>query len=123
VVRGSWFVVYPGIFLDKRQRSDRQPATGNRQPATIRPATGNRQPATGNDPTGNRQPATGNDPTAASNWLESLRNFERFNIIFSGKIQRGPHVELSLALARFHSNSYQLNKNGLILFRKEPPFV
>jgi hypothetical protein len=110
-VRFSWFVVRGSWFI--------------RGYSWIRgnDPTGNRQPATGNDPTGNRQPATGNDPTAASNWLESLRNFERFNIIFSGKIQRGPHVELSLALARFHSNSYQLNKNGLILFRKEPPFV
>jgi hypothetical protein len=116
VVRGSWFIRGYSWIRGNDPTGNRQPATGNRQRS-------DRQPATGNDPTGNRQPATGNDPTAASNWLESLRNFERFNIIFSGKIQRGPHVELSLALARFHSNSYQLNKNGLILFRKEPPFV
>jgi len=40
--------------------------------------------------------------------------------LFSSKIDNGPWSEPSLALARFRSNSYQLNKNGLSCLKKGP---
>ena len=40
--------------------------------------------------------------------------------LFSSKIDNGPWSEPSLAIARFRSNSYQLNKNELLFLKKGP---